>query len=209
MSKSVYSIVLTDEVVAKIDRMAYSLSTSRSNMINRILAEYVSYTTPEQQMREVFSRVEDMLTGADTFKILLQPSDSMMSLRSALSYKYNPTIRYSVELYPAGEETIGELRVSLRSQNSALLLCLDSFFRVWVKTEARCGIHPSFSIERGKYTRKLILPTSRISPHEQGEMIAEYIRTLDTAMKLYFANISNPEAAALEVERVYLKYIKK
>lgn len=38
MSKSVYSLVLGDEVVAQIDRAAYALGTSRSNLINQVLA---------------------------------------------------------------------------------------------------------------------------------------------------------------------------
>ena len=41
MKKSVYSIVLADDVVEAIDEMAYSLGTSRSNLINQILAERV------------------------------------------------------------------------------------------------------------------------------------------------------------------------
>jgi len=41
MAKSVYSLVLRDEVVAEIDRLAYRMNTNRSNMINQILAEYV------------------------------------------------------------------------------------------------------------------------------------------------------------------------
>jgi predicted transcriptional regulator len=57
MGKSVYSIVLIDEVVAKVDKLAYKNGTSRSNIINKILAEYVSFTTPEDQMREIFSQL--------------------------------------------------------------------------------------------------------------------------------------------------------
>ena len=87
MNKSVYSLVLMDDVVEQIDRVAYEMNTSRSNMINQILAEYVSYMTPEKRMREIFSAVEQQLTGDSTFQVLLQPSDSMFSLRSALAYK--------------------------------------------------------------------------------------------------------------------------
>ena len=47
MKKSVYSIVLSDDVIDKIDELAYRTNTSRSNLINQILADHVSYTTPE------------------------------------------------------------------------------------------------------------------------------------------------------------------
>ena len=41
MKKSVYSLVLSDDVVAAVDRTAYQQGVSRSAMINQILAEYV------------------------------------------------------------------------------------------------------------------------------------------------------------------------
>ena len=37
MKKSVYSLVLMDDVVNAIDDMAYQMNTSRSNLINQIL----------------------------------------------------------------------------------------------------------------------------------------------------------------------------
>ena len=37
VSKSVYSLVLSDDVVAAVDRAAYGLGTSRSNLINQLL----------------------------------------------------------------------------------------------------------------------------------------------------------------------------
>ena len=126
--KNVYSIVLSADVVEKIDRLAYENGTNRSNMINRILAEYVSYTTPEMRFREVFERMQRMLTGGD-FKAL-EPSDTMLSLRSALAYKYNPTVKYSVELYRGNADATGELRVSMRTQNAGLVLMMTEFYKL-------------------------------------------------------------------------------
>ena len=40
MHRSVYSIVLSDDVVREVDKLAYSLKTSRSALINQILADY-------------------------------------------------------------------------------------------------------------------------------------------------------------------------
>ena len=55
MKKSVYSLVLMDDVVKAIDDMAYKLNTSRSNLINQILAEHVSFKTPESLIKDVFA----------------------------------------------------------------------------------------------------------------------------------------------------------
>jgi hypothetical protein len=206
MKKSVYSLVLSDDVIAAVDRAAYQNGLSRSAMINRILAQAVSYTTPEQRMSEIFSQVERLLNG-EVFQSLSQPSDSMMSLRSALAYKYNPNVRYSVELYPdrPGE---GELRVSLRSQSSALILYLGQFFRLWAKIEQAYVGGADCVIQDGKYARRLKLP-ARLSDREQGAVLAGYIRAMEQGLRAFFHSLDDPRQAAAAVEQAYQNYLKQ
>lgn len=206
MKKSVYSLVLSDDVIAAVDRAAYQNGLSRSAMINRILAQAVSYTTPEQRMGEIFSQVERLLNG-EVFQSLSQPSDSMMSLRSALAYKYNPNVRYSVELYPdrPGE---GELRVSLRSQSSALILYLGQFFRLWAKIEQAYVGGADCVIQDGKYARRLKLP-ARVSHREQGAVLAGYIRAMEQGLRAFFYSLDDPRQAAASVEQAYQNYLKQ
>ena len=64
MGKSVYSLVLMDEVVDAIDQMAYRNNTSRSNLINQILAEHVSLATPEKRMKDVLSLIHIWIARA-------------------------------------------------------------------------------------------------------------------------------------------------
>lgn len=206
MKKSVYSLVLSDDVIAAVDRAAYQNGLSRSAMINRLLAQAVSYTTPEQRMSEIFSQVERLLNG-EVFQSLSQPSDSMMSLRSALAYKYNPNVRYSVELYPdrPGE---GELRVSLRSQSSALILYLGQFFRLWAKIEQAYVGGADCVIQDGKYARRLKLP-ARVSDREQGAVLAGYIRAMEQGLRAFFHSLDDPRQAAAAVEQAYQNYLKQ
>ena len=206
MKKSVYSLVLSDDVIAAVDRAAYQNGLSRSAMINRILAEAVSYTTPEQRMGEIFSQVERLLSG-EVFQSLAQPSDSMMSLRSALAYKYNPNVRYSVELYP-DRPGQGELRVSLRSQSSALILYLGQFFRLWAKIEQAYVGGVDCVIQDGKYARRLNLP-ARLSDREQGAVLAGYIRAMEQGLRAFFHSLEDPRQAAASVERAYQEYLKQ
>lgn len=207
MKKSVYSLVLSDDVVAEVDRAAYQNGLSRSAMINQILAEYVSYTTPEQRMREIFSQVERLLTPGGVFQTLLQPSDSMMSLRSALAYKYNPNVRYSVELFP-GSPARGELRVSLRSQNSALILYLGQFFRLWAKIEQAYIGGADCAVGDGKYARRIQLPQS-LGDREQGAVLAGYIGAMERGLRSFFNDLDHPQTAASAVERAYQDYLKQ
>ena len=207
MNKSVYSLVLSDEIVQEIDRMAYEAGASRSAMINQILADYVRYTTPEKRMREVFSAIEQMLIGG-VFEPQLQPSDSMFSLRSALDYKYNPSVRYSVELYKNARPLLGELRVSVRRQNSALVLAMLQFFKLWTRIENNYIGRVECAMEDGRYLRKLRLSEDGKYSNEQiGEGIAAYINLLDSALKRYFENIQEPATAITNVEKLYVNYI--
>ena len=207
MSKSVYSIVLSDDVVREVDREAYANGLSRSAMINRLLAEAVSYVTPEMRMREIFGQVERLLTGGGVFQTLLQPSESMMSLRSALSYKYNPTVRYSVELDPAAPGE-GTLRVSLRSQSSALLLYLGQFFRLWSRIETHYAGQQDSLVEDGRFARRFRLPQG-LGDNEQGAVLAAYIRAMHAGMKSFFNHLDDGHLAAVTVERVYQDYLKQ
>lgn len=208
MNKSVYSLVLSDEIVQEIDRMAYEAGASRSAIVNQILADSVRYTTPEKRMREVFSAIEQMLIGS-VFEPQLQPSDSMFSLRSALDYKYNPSVRYSVELYQNALPVLGELRVSIRSQNSALVLALLQFFKLWTRIETAYIGRVECAIEDGRYLRKLRLSGEGQPTNEQiGEGIAGYINLLDSALKSYFQYSNEPALAMASVEKRYVSHIR-
>lgn len=216
MQKSVYSIVLSDDVVAQIDRLAYRRNTNRSNMINQILAEYVSYVTPEKRMQDTFRRMESLLQGADTFQVLMQPTDSTLTLRSAIAYKYNPSVRYAVELYRTPGETIGELRVSLRSQNSTLLLYLTQFFRLWMKLESAYLPHTEYRAEDGRLTRTLRptavvqqADTDALSSETLGDLLSAYVALFDRALKCFFYHLNTPATAAAEMERMYRTYLSE
>ncbi len=215
MSKSVYSLVLIDDLVEKIDREAYALNTNRSNLINRIIAEHFSVSTPEQKLKEIFEIVEDSFKGTDELKIKAQQSDATMAVHSALKYKYNPTIRYAIELYKEREDTVGELKVSFRTQNQHLISDITTFFMIWAKMEKKY-IEEYFpekqvilQIKDGKLIRKFIVPKeekNRTNEHI-GKAITRYVESLDKIIKLYFKNIDDLNLAKSEMEKAYVEYL--
>ena len=210
MRKSVYSLTLANEVVDRIDRMAYMSNKTRSGLINDILAEYVSLVTPEMRMRSIIGKIEAMLSGAGELRPAESRSDTMLTLCSALSYKYNPTVRYSVVLYRDSSPTIGELRVGFRTQNRELLTCMELFYQAWIQIEEAHIGEGEYRIDNGKLTRRLILrknPNATAKDAETlGELIGEYIRTLDAAMKTFFQAPNSPEAIE-EMQRLYRTHL--
>lgn len=208
MNKSIYSLVLNDEIIQEIDRLAYENATSRSNMVNQILAEHVSYVTPEQKVREVFKQIEDSLISANGFQSLLQPSFSMYSLRSSLNYKYNPTVKYCVEMNPERSDYVGDIRVTVRSQSDSFRLLLLQFFKLWKKIEEQYSGPVQIDADADKFVRKVYVNDQREVTNENiGRSIADYIRYFDYAMKQFFDNVNNPVNAISRTEDVYRSYL--
>ena len=204
--KNVYSIVLSSDVVEKIDRLAYENGTNRSNMINQILAEYVSYTTPEKRFREVFRQMQAILENS-AFKAA-EPSDTMLSLRSAIAYKYNPTVKYNVELYRGEGDEIGELRVSLRTQNAGLILYMTEFYKLWYKIESAYRGEIPCGEANGKFARKLVLKNlNGVQSFDLGKGIASYVDAFDRALKAYLYHLESPNTARTAVETIYREYL--
>lgn len=211
MKKNVYSLVLGDDIIREIDKLAYSLGTNRSNMVNQILAEYVSFVTPEKRMSHILHEIRRCFADCSAFQLPESSSASMMLLRSALDYKYNPTVRYSIELARDALPEIGTLRVSLRTQNGALILQMIRFYRLWCELEQDALGRQQASIEEEKFSRCLMLQSGgqneiAVGSEELGEMIADYVRTFDAALKCYFVQLGNPVAALHEISQLYADY---
>lgn len=213
MNKSVYSIVLADEVVEAVDRLAYEMNTSRSNLINQILAERVSLMTPEMHMREIFDAIRGLMDGR--FQLAGQPSETMLSIRSPVRYKYKPTIRYSIELSRDMSGKVGRLKVSFRTKSEQLLGAADSFFKSWGEMENRLlkGVFengvPS-AAEQGRYVRDFYSPAGqRLSDRQIGEDIAGYIRLMDGCIQEYFDGLSAGESRGRAIETAYREYLEK
>lgn len=208
MSKSIYSLVLMDSLINEIDNLAYINGTSRSNMVNRILAEYLSMSTPESQIQSIFSRMEELISAYRGLITTANPSEKALSIKSVLSYKYNPTVRYNVVLYPRTGDTFGELRVQFRTQNSALLDTVTQFFILWARLEKTYRKNDKIVIKigDGKLTREL--NTLSNSSHEYlADATAKYIELFDRALKTFFEYRANYQLAIRYVEELYRKYL--
>ena len=210
MKKNVYSLVLSEDVVAAADLAAYRQGLSRSAFIDRVLAEHLCCTTPEMQMREIFTALSAIL---DRSAILTRErSDRILSLRSSLAYKYNPTVRYSVAL-TGKRDPIGELSVSFRTQNVALLQILSSFYDTYYRAEAKLFGSCETYISDGKWCRPLRARGGRgrddLSTADAfSRAIADYVRCFDAALKAYFREAAYPAEAVRAVETIVYEYLR-
>lgn len=210
MGKSVYSIVLDDDVVKAVDKLAYRRGTNRSGLINSILAESIGCVTPEMRMREIFSHMERLLEPR--FLPSPQSSDSVFLMKTALHYKYNPTLRYSVELFRSLTGCVGRLKVSLRSQSAELIGLCGRFFGLWERLERRyCGSLfegglPAEAVPKGYIRDFYEVGGGKLTDNEIAEAITAYISSFDRAISDYIS-APDPKTAAAACERIYKEYI--
>ena len=212
MNKSVYSLVLADEVVEAIDRMAYSMNTSRSNLINQILAERVSLMTPEMRMRQIFSEIEQLMDPR--FLFIDQPSDCMIAIKSPVRYKYKPTLRYSLELSRDMQGKVGRLKVSFRTKSEQLIAAAESFFEMWQRLEDKHlkKVFPEgvpAQAENGRYTRDFYSPLAeRLTDNEMANAVAGYIRLMDECIQKYFDGLTEGRDCSEKIGAAYAAYVR-
>ena len=93
MKKTLYSLMLNEDVVREVDALAHRMGTNRSALINRILAEYVNYVTPEQRINDILSSIESLMAPSRELVPVFAPNSFSMYLKSSLEYKYRPTVK--------------------------------------------------------------------------------------------------------------------
>ena len=205
MKKTLYSLMLSEEVVREVDALAHRLGTNRSNLINQILADYVSVTTPERRINDIFRAVEQMLAPSRELVPFFAPNALTMSLKSSLEYKYRPTVKYEVQLFRSGEGSLGELSVVFRTQSAALISAMTSFFRLWVQIEDKClapllGSSISCALYDGRFVRPLAMPRGKaLTADDVAGAISAYVQLFDRLLKGYL----DGSLSASDVEMAY------
>ena len=201
--------MLNDEVVREVDAMAHRLGTNRSALINRVLAEYVGFTTPERRINDVLSAIEELMRPTRDLVPFFAPNASSLSLKSSLEYKYRPTVKYEVALYPSGGESIGELSVVFRTQSAALIQAMTEFFRLWKRIEDAhlyplSGARIDYALYDGKFVRSIAAPDRDCTTDELASALSEYIKLFDKLMKAYLAG----RLDAHDVEAAYFSQMR-
>lgn len=210
MKKSMYSLMLAEQVVEAIDRLAQEQNTNRSKLVNEILADYLSLVTPDRHITDIFNSIESLFdeTGLTAAHEL---HDNTLSLKSPLAYRYRPTLRYEVELFRTPDRNVGQLKVNFRTQSPELLVALTEFFRLWARLEETyvAGLFPenslTYTLDETRFTRSLSLPiNASYDADDYANAISDYIKAFDGMLKKYLSG-AYPQPTALEND--YLAYL--
>lgn len=99
MTKTMYSLILTDEVIERIDRLAYEKGMSRSQMVDHLLAREVGLSTPEQQTRLIVRHAADRMSeNVPSLQLHIRSDLGSMEIATFVKFKYNPSIKYSFDI---------------------------------------------------------------------------------------------------------------
>ena len=209
MKKTLYSLMLSEEVVREVDALAHRMGTNRSALINQILAEYVNYTTPERRINDILSAIEQLMQPSRELVPFFSPNSFSMSLKSSLEFKYRPTVKYEVELYKGAGESIGALSVLFRTQSQPLISGMTEFFRLWKRIEdthlyPMTGARIEYALFEGKFVRALAAPDADCTSEQLAGAISEYITLFDTLMKAWLGGRMD----AHDVEAAYYSQMR-
>lgn len=208
MKKTLYSLMLSDDVVREIDILAHRMGTNRSSLVNSILAEHVSLMTPEQRINDIFKALEELMLPSRDIIPFFEPNTPTMSFKSCLEYKYRPTVKYEVELFGAPRMgSMGGLTVLFRTQSRALLDTMASFFLIWKQIED-AYLAPStgareYALYDGKFTRSLVCGENMTSG-DLASGISDYVQLFDMLMKRYISGYADADTVA----DIYLEKLK-
>ena len=208
MKKTLYSLMLNEDVVREVDILAHRMGTNRSALINQILAEYVNYTTPERRINDILSAISELMAPSRELVPFFAPNSPSMSLKSSLEYKYRPTVKYEVELYKGHGDIIGQISVVFRTQSIQLISAMTDFFRLWKQIETahlspRVGAKIEYALYDGKFVRSIAAPDKDCTSDELASALSEYIKLFDRLMKAYLAG----KLDAHDVEAAYYSYM--
>ena len=209
MKKTLYSLMLSDDVVRAVDDLAHRMGTNRSALVNQILAEYTDLVTPERRVQDIFRQISQILDADRALVPFITPNSMTMSVKSSLQYRYRPTVKYSVELYRDRDDSLGELSVVFRTQSQELLEAMEQFFRLWKQVEDELvapyhALPVEYALYPGRFTRTLELPGRRdYTSADVAEAISEYVRLFDRLMKACLAG----DMSAGDVREQYILWL--
>ncbi|MBR2590501.1 MAG: hypothetical protein IKE65_06210 [Clostridia bacterium] len=210
MAKRLYSLMLNDEVVRAVDAEAHRLATNRSALIDSVLADYFGVSTAQKRMTDIFAEMDALLASSEHLIPFFAPHSGTFYMKSALSYKYRPTLKYELVLDQTPARKLGDLSVNFRTQSASLVRELEQFFKLWAHIEQQVlgeqkGAHIEYALYPNRFIRSMALPEGAdYSAHEIAAAVSAYVNLFDTSLKAYL----NGTADAEDITRDYESFIE-
>ncbi len=195
MKKSVYSLMVFDEIIDQIDELAEENNQNRSQIINQILADYLGMITPEQKVQSILMSLNNKFK--DKLRIKQFNKNSSIHFDKSIDYKYKPKIKYSFEFIGSGDRKYAVFKISSRSKSVELNQKLENFFKKITEIEQKnhlyLGIKPDIE-SKHMFVREFRIEGSlNRDPDKVARFLSNYLIMFDKAINIYFSNKSSKE----------------
>lgn len=217
MSKQIVSLVLSNQVIEKIDREALIRSSSRSQVINDILCQSFGVWTPDLKMNRVMDLMTETFKGVETMQMVSATHGSTLQLRTTVAYKYNPKLKYVVEMSGREHPLLANLKIYSRTTSEPFLQCLMMFFgyisdfeeSVAPSIGLRQVLSKGYAYEDNKFIKRFECDwtTKEVEAESIAAYLSSYIQFLDDAIKMYFEHYGNWQHIEQQLLALYKKYL--
>lgn len=189
MKKSVYSLMLFDEIVEQIDQLAEKENSNRSQLINDILAQYLGLTTPEQKIQKILENLDENLK--DELDVNQITKNTSIHFNKNIEFKYKPRIKYIYEFIGTGDKKFAVLKISSRSKSKVLDELFNEFFKKLSELEQKNSYHLGIKPEdekKFKFVREFRIESSITRDIDEiTNFLSNYLKMLNEAMNIFFS----------------------
>lgn len=219
MGSGIYSLGVKDELIERVDSLTRKRNMSRSQIINEIIAEYFNVITPEYKINQVMDLVAKEIRMSDFLQYLSEAKGSSIQCRASIRYKYNPKIRYMLELSGKEKDKLATLNIISRTQREDFFNYLVDFLKIIMLIERKSySGFSKYSIKNGEFItdgKKFSIDfyydwtKEHLSIEDISSYLADYIRMIHKAMNAYFEYVDYDANTQIKViNKVYMDYLQ-
>ncbi len=217
MSKQIYSLVLNEQVVDKIDREALIRGSNRSQIINDVLCKAFDISTPDIKMNQVMDLMTASFKELATLQMISASHGNTLQLRTSVAYKYNPKLKYVIEMSGKTGPVLAKLRIYSRTTSEAFLQSLVMYFGYLTEFEENMPMQighrqvggSGYAYEDNKFVRQFECEwmTTDVKAEAIAAYLFSYIQFLDDSMKMFFENFGDWKFIDQQMLALYRKHL--
>ena len=199
MKKSKYELLLSNELIDRIDYIAKRRGSTRSATVNRLLSEYLEIETVDSRLEKCYLELEPYFAKNPQFSnTLYLPGHSVLLIGGRSLHG----LCYEVELSERDHRLEGEMRIHSEYFSEELKRRLVPFFGFIKLLESRylAGRSIRYGQVGDVYTRSFFL-----EKNESLLQVGNYLGMIDRLLKGYLSGIYSER----ELEQEYLLYLKE
>lgn len=217
LSKQIYSLVLSDQVIEKIDREALIKGSNRSQIINDMLCQSLGIWTPDLKMNRVMDLMSEALREVETMQMVSASRGNTLQIRTSVAYKYNPKLKYVIEMSGKGHPTMAILKIYSRTTSELFLQALVMFFgylndfeeRIKANINLREVSSKGYVFDERRFVKEIQCDwiTKDVEAEAIASYLSNYVQFLDESIKMYFNAFGDWQLIDQQMNALYKKYL--